>query len=265
MSQEPKRKSTSRWSFFLLCFALLCFLLFCSLHMYGVQAPSTRLEKFFQVADKGSLQVLMDELSPALHKEHDGQLLALFIKEIVNQFGPYQKAKAKGFAFSKKMAAGHQIEQFSGTIVFKKREIPMLMQFVDGKLNAVRIQDDQALEVIAQAGKAPPNLGPYVKRGAHFFKWILEADYEKAYSLLSPFVKKNVSLEEFTGQFKKLRRPATLLRVSHLRADPMPGRQDRVSFTYECIFFGGKKMKARLTYQFSLFKSYLSAYAIPVD
>ncbi len=264
MAEERENKSRSIVNWFFASFALFCFLIFCSLHMYGGSASTATLENFFLKVHKGSLQDILPLLSAELRKQNDEQLTALFIKQITQQFGPFQRSEAKSFIFAKKIAAGHEIEQINGPIVFAKRTIDMQLQFLDGKLNVIQIKDADAIRKLVEASKAPPDLGPYLRLGAHFFKWSIEKKYDRAYNLLSPFVREKLSKEQFEANFSKLPRPGSLQKVSHLRAFPLRGHPDRVRFTYKCSFSSGKTIKGEVIFQFATFKSFLNSFKIPI-
>ena len=266
--QDNPQKSEGGCSFgcakaFAICFFLFLCLFggFVALLMYGSSSGNAKIKEYFERAEEYSNTKLAESFHPSIAKEGDPLRLAMLIKAVPAHYGQFKDVEMNGFSFSDKVNNGVRLRDYKGNFVFEKGTIPMEMSFIDEKLIKFQVASNEAASPLLPYLKIPEDLSSYQKKAKEFWEVFLSGDGEKAFSLMSEPLQKEIGRAATIAQVKNLQTNGALKGITFLRSIRDEDKQ-KVHFLFQCSMEKGSAV-GHVSFEFHLLQSFLIGYQIP--
>ena len=248
---------------------LVCLLMFCMaaggfglLLYYGASSGTAKLNEYFTMAEKASIIEIENSFHPALKKVCDPTALAMLIKIIPQEMGAFKKPEMNGFSFSDKIENGMRIRRYKGNMAFEKGTLPLEMAFVDDKLNAFYIRDEEAAKPLLAKRGLPKDTSKYVKHAEDFWRALLTGKGEEAFNLMSEPLQKQVGKQGMAQQARNMARNGAVKGLKLVKTMADPQDPTKLVILTECTLARATAI-GHVSFQFAGLNSYFINYQIP--
>ena len=249
--------------------AIAGFLMFCMaaggfglLIYYGASSGTAKLNEYFTMAEKASINEIEGTFHPALKKVCDPTALAMLIKVIPQEMGAFKKPEMNGFSFSDKIENGMRMRRYKGNMVFENGTLPLEMAFVDEQLNAFYIRDEKAAAPLLAKRGLPKDTSKYVKHAEDFWRALLSGKGEEAFNLMSEPLQKQVGKQGMAQQARNMSRNGAVKGLKLVKTMVDPEDPTKLVILTECTLARATAI-GHVSFQFVGLNSYLINYQIP--
>ncbi len=230
---------------------------------YGKKSGEAVLSEFFAKVAASTPAQIEAMVHPELAKKVDPQLLAAFLAAIPKRMGKFQSIRLNGFEYRDKVGLAGRVQHYEGTFAFEQGDLPMVIQFVEGKLTAVSVNNQTGNEIADSVAKLPDDPARYVERGAAFWRAALGGKHDEAFAMLHDNLQKQVGREEFGRMFGRIEGELGSLGSLDYEKS-VPGEQPKsVKLVYRMSFSNGDTVKGHLVLVFDGLQTYLLGFQVP--
>lgn len=232
--------------------------------IYGRSAGESVTKEFFAHVKNDSSAEFHDRVHPSLIQKGDPEFIQIFMQTIEKECGAFTGLNMNGMDFSDKYENGQRVQKFVGTFSFERREVPMELHFIDGKLRAFSVNESQlAKRLLHELRAMPPSLETkYKEKAEEFWKAALGGEPEKAFELLHENMQRQYGSERFIAAFNGITQKAGRVdSIKFVSSRPSEEDEGQYLFFFVTDFPNKKGVKVHSIVEFAEFKGHLLGFS----